>query len=503
MKKTKFISITNYIKDIIKSSPFNLHTYICGGGVRDFVMGNEIKDIDLVIDIENGGVEFAKFCMDRNLLTHDVVIFERFGTAMFSFKAFPDEQIECVMTRGEKYPDRNSRNPETVFAGIEEDCIRRDLTINALYYNISTGEIVDMVGGLNDIYNKVIRTTNENPDIVYDDDPLRVLRTVRFATRYGWDIEQKTYESMKRYVDRLEIISKERIKDEFNKILLSDNASVGIRTLCDIGAMKYIIPEVDEMIGMEQNAFHFGDVFEHTMALIDYDTNHFQSEDVAVRLALLLHDIGKIKTKTVGEDGRIHFYDHEFVGSEMVVDILKRLKYDNKTIEIVQFLVKNHMRTKNFGNDCVKMKTKSFNKLAHNCKNEYLYKALARVIDCDNNSHKAEHTITGQYDYFVSRINDAVKMFNYKLPVNGNDVMDVLKISGGVLVKKVLDMLMVRAYPNPDTLTRESCLKSIPNIATEILKSEPDLFVENFVIFKHNGNNIDVKKDFSCMKDFK
>ena len=229
---------------------------------------------------------------------------------------------------------------------------------------------------------------------------------------------------------------------------------------------------VDEMIGMEQNAFHFGDVFEHTMALIDYDTKYFQSEDVAVRLALLLHDIGKIKTRSVGDDGRIHFYDHEFAGSEMIVDILKRLKYDNKTIEIVQFLVKNHMRTKNFGNDCVKIKTKSFNKLAYICKNEYLYKALARVIDCDNNSHKAEYNITGQYDYFMNHLDDAHKMFNYKLPVDGNDVMEVLGIPAGVMVKKVLDKLIVRAFPNPDTLTRESCLKSIPSIAKEISKSE-------------------------------
>ena len=467
---TKFITITEYIKEIICNTKFENHVFAVGGSVRDLHMKRPIKDIDLVIDIENGGVEFAKFCMDSNLLTHDVVIYERFGTAMFKFLKFPDDEIECVMTRGEKYPDRNSRNPETVFASIEDDCIRRDLTINALYYNISTGEIVDMVGGLNDIENKVIRTTNENPDIVFDDDPLRVLRVVRFATRYGWEIEPKTYDSMKRYVDRLEIISKERIKDEFNKILLSDNATMGIRTLCGIGAMKYIIPEVDEMIGMEQNAFHFGDVFEHTMALIDYDTKHFQSEDVAVRLALLLHDIGKIKTRSVGDDGRIHFYDHEFAGSEMIVDILKRLKYDNKTIEIVQFLVKNHMRTKNFGNDCVKIKTKSFNKLAYICKNEYLYKALARVIDCDNNSHKAEHIITGQYDYFMNHLDDAHKMFNYKLPVDGNDVMEVLGIPAGVMVKKVLDKLIVRAFPNPDTLTRESCLKSIPSIAKEISK---------------------------------
>ena len=469
---TKFYAITDYIKSIIKGTKYENKLYVCGGAVRDLIMKKPIKDIDLVVDMENGGIEFAQFCKEQELITNDIVFYMRFGTAMFKFLKFPDEEIECVMTRGEKYPDRNSRNPITVFAGIEEDCIRRDLTINALYYNISTGEIVDMVGGKNDIENKIIRTTNENPDIVFDDDALRILRTVRFHCRFGWEIEQKTYESMKKYVDRLEIISKERIRDEFNKILLSDNASMGIRTLCNIGAMKYIIPEVEEMIGMEQNAYHFGDVFEHTMTLLDYDTQHFQSDDITVRLAMLLHDIGKIRTRSVGDDGRVHFYEHEFVGSDMVVDILKRLKDDNKTIDDVKFLIKNHMRTKNFGNDCEKIKTKHFNKLAYTCKNEYRYKSLARVIDCDNNSHKAEHNITGQYDYFMSRLEDAFRMFDYKLPVDGNDVMEVLGISGGVLVRKILDKLIVRAFPNPDTITRESCLKLIPIIAKEISKSE-------------------------------
>ena len=466
----RFKLITEYIKDEIRGTRFESHIYAVGGSVRDLIMKNEIKDIDLVIDIENGGIDFAHFCMNKGLLMREPVIFERYGVAAFRFKSFPDEDIECVMTRGEKYPDRNSRNPETVFAGIEEDCIRRDLTINALYYNISTGEIVDMVDGLKDIEDKVIRTTNKNPDIVFDDDALRILRCVKFSVRYGWDIEPKTYESMKKYVDRLEIISKERIRDEFNKILLTANATMGIRTLCDIGAMKYIIPEVDEMIGMEQNAYHFGDVFEHTMALLDYDVKHFKCDDISVKLALLLHDVGKIRTRTVGEDGRVHFYDHEFKGAEMVADILKRLKYDNKTIDTVQFLVKNHMRTKNFGNDCVKIKAKSFNKLAYTCKNRYPYEALARVIDCDNNSHKEEHNITGQYDYFMNHINDASKMFDYKLPVDGNDVMDVLKISGGVWVKKILERLLNSAFPNPDSLTRESCLKQIPRISKEICK---------------------------------
>ena len=149
---TKFVTITEYIKDEIRGTQFENHVFAVGGSVRDLQMKRPIKDIDLVIDIENGGVEFAKFCMNRGILTHDVVIYERYGTAMFKFIEFPDDEIECVMTRGEKYPDRNSRNPETVFAGIEEDCIRRDLTINALYYNISTVNCQVKIAYFNSIF---------------------------------------------------------------------------------------------------------------------------------------------------------------------------------------------------------------------------------------------------------------------------------------------------------------------------------------------------------------
>ena len=214
---------------------------------------------------------------------------------------------------------------------------------------------------------------------------------------------------MKGYGDIL-INTQEKNRDEFNKILLSDNTSMSIRTLCENGSMKYIIPEIYEMIGMEQNDFHFGDVFEHTMALLDYDSKYYNNGDIAVRLALLLHDVGKIRTKTV-KDGCIHFYFHEMKGANMVVDILKRLKYDENTIKTVQFLVNNHMRTKNFGNNCEKIKNKSFQKIVNVCKNKYLYIALARVIDCDNNSHKKEYIITGQYDYFMKRLQKSPKMF--------------------------------------------------------------------------------------------
>mgnify|MGYP000546930598 FL=1 len=247
-----------------------------------------------------------------------------YGTAMFKFKQFPGEEIECVMTRGEKYEDKESRNPVTVFADINEDAIRRDLTINALYYNVSTSEILDLVGGQEDIKNHIIRTTNKNPDIVFDDDPLRILREIRFATRYGWEIEKKTYESMKKYSKRLKIITKERIQAEFNKILMSENAVMGINMLHDIGAMTFIVPEFEKCYGLTQNRFHFGDVAEHTLAVLDYHCKHFDA-DLTERLACFLHDIGKIMTRSV-KDGKIHFYDHEYVGAEMAGDILRELK---------------------------------------------------------------------------------------------------------------------------------------------------------------------------------
>ena len=203
------------------------------------------------------------------------------------------------MTRGEKYLDRDSRNPVCVFDTLEADAVRRDLTINALYYNVTTKNVYDQTGGVNDVmHHKPVRTTNENPDVVFDDDPLRILRVVRFATRYDLGIEEKTYSSMKKYVDRLDIISIERIQAEFNKILLSKNAVKGIETLVELGAMKYIVPELLDTIGVEQNEYHFGDVFQHTMALIKHYHNDSRFKpELKIILALLLHDIGKVKLR--------------------------------------------------------------------------------------------------------------------------------------------------------------------------------------------------------------
>ena len=467
MTQEKFLEILDYIKGVIKHTKFEGHVFAVGGSVRDYEMNlKEIKDIDLVIDLPDGGIDFANFIKEQGL-TNTVVTYPTYGTAMFRFYKYPDDEIECVQTRKEQYKDKNSRNPETEYGTIEEDAFRRDLTINALYYDITKGESLDPTGmGFDDIHNQmIIRVTNPNPDIVYIDDPLRILRTIRFSTRYGWNIEDETFQSMKRNVDRLSIITKERIRDEFEKILLSKYAVSGLTMLKHIGAMKYIIPELEETYELEQNSFHFGPVWNHTIALIEHYHERFEP-DVVCLLACLLHDIGKIKTKSVGYDGRIHFYEHEFQ-TDLVEKILKGLKYDNETIKEVCFIVRNHMRTKQFGHNCEEIKPKHLNKLIYTCKTPEQFTRLVKVIECDNLSHHPLHTILGQYDYFMKQLDNP--MFNYKLPVNGDDVMEILNIGPSPLVKVVLDRLVKHVFSNQN-LTREQLLKQIPHIFKQIVK---------------------------------
>lgn len=466
MTKEDFEKIANYIGDIIKDTPWYQHTYIVGGSVRDFYMGNDIKDIDLVIDLPHGGVDFANWCKDQGY-TKTVVIYETYGTAMFKFKEFPGEEIECVMTRGEKYEDPESRNPVTVFAPIEEDAIRRDLTINALYYNVSTGEILDLVGGQEDIKNHIIRTTNRDPDVVFDDDPLRILRVVRFATRYGWGIEKKTFKSMHKFVRRLKIITKERIQTELNKILMCKHVVMGIDILHKIGAMEYIIPEFEKCYGLTQNRYHFGDVAAHTMAVLDYHCNEFEP-NLVERLACLLHDIGKVATRTV-KDGKVHFYDHEYVGADMAGSILRDLKYDNDTIKEVQFLIRNHMRTKQAGDGGKYIKDKTLNKMLYECKTYERFESLMRIIECDNLSHAQDCCIHKQYEGLTKKVReseDHMRMFGYKLPVDGNEIMATLNIPAGPLIAEINRRLLNQAFLDPG-ISKGRCLQILPKIKKE------------------------------------
>ena len=469
MTKEKFKQIIEYIGECIQGSEFENHVFAVGGCVRDSYMGNEIKDIDLCIDLPCGGIKLAEFLHTKKFLTRPPVVYPTYGTAMFKFKKFNQDEIECVYTRGEQYHDKDSRNPVTSFASIEEDCFRRDFTCNALYMNVTTGEILDLTGkGIDDINAGICRVTNENPDVVFSDDALRILRGIRFACKYNFDIEENTLASMVRSVDRLEIITQERITDEFNKMMMTNDPARALCLLGYTGAMKYVVPEFIETYDMGQNAFHFGTVWEHTLAVVENNAKACRKGELKpylpVRLACAFHDLGKIKTRTVGEDGRVHFYDHETVGADLVREIMIKMRYPNDVTDETCFYIKNHMRTKSWGDDLSHMKMKSLRKLMYKCNTEERFFNLMEVIDADNNTHKKEHCLPNQVNNIVDMVAKEVhyntSMFGYKLPIDGNDVMEILSIEPGPKVKNYLEHCIKMAFNNPN-ITKEQCIKEI------------------------------------------
>lgn len=456
----KFELLKRYIKGLIVGSEFENHVYLVGGCVRDELMGLPTKDIDICVDLPNGGICFAEWITKRvgqYKEGSNPCVFPTYGTAMFSFMQFKGIQIECVQTRKEQYHDRGSRNPETAFGTIKEDCLRRDLTINSLYKNISTGEYIDITGnGLDDIKNHIIRTPC-NPNVTYDDDALRMLRCIRFATRYGWNIDVDTWNGIKNNVKRIEIITQERITDELNKILMTQKPSVGLIYLLESGLLSYVLPELSKTVGMEQNKYHFGTVWEHTLSVVDNTQLKLEN-----RVAALFHDIGKIETMTKDEKGNIHFYKHELASERLADKILRRMKYPSDFIKRVKKAIVNHMRTKNYGNNCEKMKDKSLRKLQYDLGD--CFDLTLDLIHADNISHAEGYCLPNQIDIIKKKTDEMIlngtSCFVKKLPVNGFDIMKYKNIPNGEMVGKYLSIALKLWLANPK-ITKEQCLKRI------------------------------------------
>lgn len=461
MTEEKFFQIKNALANLIKNTVFEGKTYIVGGAVRDLYMQREIKDIDVVVNIQGGGLKLANHLNNIGKLLREPVMYPQYSVSMFVLKEFPDVEIEAVQTRKEQYLDSNSRNPETAFGTIEEDCIRRDLTINALYLNVSTGEVLDLTGGMADIEQNIIRVTNDNPDIVFEDDPLRILRVVRFASRFGWEIDPPTYEAMKKNVGRLEIITIERINDEFSKIITCDHPKMALNMLKEIGAMHYIVPEAEALYDCTQNEFHgFDTVWEHTVDFVEA----LQSNDLTLRLAAFLHDIGKPNVKCIGNnDGKVHFYMHEYEGAKMAKEILQNLRYSNDIIKDVVFYVKNHMKAFCFKSDAPNIKV--VRKMQYDCDTQEKFLKLMTIMQADRMSvpdkYKEPEFFENMKAYDQKLVDEGQAMYGYKLPIDGNDIMEFLGIPGGHKVHELKEMLLNHAIKCDPKLSRESAFKLI------------------------------------------
>jgi tRNA nucleotidyltransferase (CCA-adding enzyme) len=322
----------------ISKASANLATesYVIGGFVRDYILNRDnSKDIDIVAI--GSGINLAKKVSDLLPSKPKVSIFKNYGTAML--KSGPIE-LEFVGARKESYKE-DSRNPAVEEGTLEDDQNRRDFTINALALSLqdhSFGELIDPFDGVQDLKNKIIRTPL-NPDITYSDDPLRMLRAIRFATQLQFTIEKESFNSIIKNARRIKIISEERIVDELHKILASPKPSIGFSLLHKAQLLQYIIPELVALQGIEEiDGQGHKDNFWHTLEVVDNIAT--TTDNLWLRWAALLHDVGKAPTKKFTKQTGWTFHAHEFVGSKMVYKLFKRLKMPlNEKMKFVQKMV--------------------------------------------------------------------------------------------------------------------------------------------------------------------
>jgi poly(A) polymerase len=338
---------------LLPGTEFAGKAYAVGGYVRDEVMGIDSKDLDIVVGFPNGAEELAKFIAKtfpgktstpRQMGSYPIwyIMFKddvELGGKVYKTKG---GELDLADSQKEAFPDPESRQRETSFGTVEEDVARRDFTVNMLLKDLTTGKLADFTGvSIHDIKHGILRGHPKVPlDQTFTDDPLRMLRLIRFMVKYGWRPDQSAVDAVKRNAYRIEIISHERVRDELIKIMLVGGLAKAIRFMESTGLLKYILPEVDSLRGIEQpKEYHAeGDVFEHTMHVLEH-----AKPTIHAQLAALLHDAGKPSTQEFIGD-KIQFLGHEEVSGEIAEAFMRRLRFDNELIKRVRFLVENHMR---------------------------------------------------------------------------------------------------------------------------------------------------------------
>jgi putative nucleotidyltransferase with HDIG domain len=430
----------------LTSSQTGIKSYLVGGYVRDFLLQRKTKDID--ITVEGSGIDFATAVSQNVVGKKSLTLFKNFGTAQLIFN---DIAFEFVGARRESY-SRDSRNPIVEDGTLTDDLSRRDFTINALAISLNKenfGELIDLFNGTEDLENKILRTPLD-PDITFNDDPLRMMRGIRFASQLGFQLTESSQIAMEYNASRIDIITQERISEELNKIILSPKPSVGFLLLHKVGLLNLIFPEFCALEGVKtvDNKSH-KDNFYHTLEVLDNISRH--TDNLWLRWAAILHDIGKPTTQRFDKEAGWTFHGHEVVGAKMVSKIFKRMKLTlSEPMRYVEKLVMLHLRPIALTTDIIT--DAAIRRLIVDAGEDLDdLMQLCRADITSKNPFKVEK-FNHRFDEVILKIKaveerDALR--NWKNPITGEIIMDYFKIPPGKQIG-ILKEIIKEAIMNGD-----------------------------------------------------
>lgn len=419
------------IREATRGTDYEGRLFIVGGYVRDKLMGRPpSEDVDIVL--EGNALELARFLHDKGIADYWPVTYDRFGTAMVSIAG---HTVEMVGARREEYtPD--SRKPVVEHASLYDDAFRRDFTINTLMENLHTGEILDLTGmGERDIRARIIRTPSD-PEMRFSEDPLRMLRAVRFAVKLGFEIEASTKEAIKRNAPRLKVISAERIREEFVKIMLSEEAATGLRMLKELALLEHFAPELLAMDGVTQDGMHTYDVWEHTLHALQ---SLPPQAGLVLRLAVLFHDTGKPETKAHDSEGNVHFYGHEKLSARIAQKVMHRLRFPTKQIYRVARLVSMHMRIGEYRSE---WNDSAVRRLIRDAGEDLSDLVALAIADRLGSGIRASADDIEELRERIEHIMLKMPIHELESPLDGREIMDLLQIEPGPKVREVKRFLI-------------------------------------------------------------
>lgn len=406
--------------------------YLVGGFVRDLIINRNSNEMDFLVI--GSGPDFA-LEFSKRLNVNQINIFKNFGTAHFNYEEF---SLEFVGARKESY-SRKSRNPFVTPGTLDDDLNRRDFTINTLAVSLNKkkfGLLIDKFNGAADIENKIIRTPLD-PELTFNDDPLRIMRAFRFASQLKFQVDKSTFEAAAKMATRLTIVAQERITDEFFKILASPQPSIGLTLLYTSGVMKIIFPEIAEMGGVEQrNEYHHKDVFYHTCIVVDNLAN--VNDNVWLRFAALVHDIAKPQTKKFIEGIGWTFHGHEEIGARMMKYVFERMKLPTHKLAYIEKLIRLHLRPIALVDEQVT--DSAIRRLIVSADEDLEDLIMLCRADITSKNPNKVNKYLENYELVMNKVHEVKekdKLRAFQSPVKGDEIMKVCNIKPSKLVGEI------------------------------------------------------------------